>query len=437
MLFLLACNVDNELNDKPDDPGFEEGDSSPAVSEPAITVDPEWLDEGVLCGPVERTITVQSTGTSDLTITAVTLSGDGWTAEPPSTPLVLASGSSVEIPVSGGPGDATLRIESDAEDIDVPLYAAADQPPTVTLVTPSAGEVLPVADTVFTAIVSDDVDPPETLALAWSSSVEGVLGTDPAAADGTALYDWVAAAHTSGDHVIYLEATDSCGNASSAHVGTCQQAGYLEDNIDLESWHFEGMANWDSTNGWLELTEPLTDQLASAFNVADLVGGDEVEISFLFYVSGGSGADGISLTALDVDRMTSYLGAAGGSIGYGASGSTPGLPGWSIEVDTYDNGRTQDPTDQDHVMFTFDGDPSGAIAWAPLPEMEDGAWHTMTVTVSDPHVTVNIDGTDYIDTDISGYFGFPAYVGFTAATGSLTNFHLIDALEVTQYVCEE
>ena len=90
----------------------------------------------------------------------------------------------------------------------------------------------------------------------------------------------------------------------------------------------------------------------------------------------------------------------------------------------------------DHVMFTFDGDPSGAVAWAPLPEMEDGAWHTMNVTVADPHVTVEIDGVAYIDTDISGYFGFPAYVGFTAATGSLTNYHLIDALEVTQYVCE-
>ena len=88
------------------------------------------------------------------------------------------------------------------------------------------------------------------------------------------------------------------------------------------------------------------------------------------------------------------------------------------------------------LFRSFDGDPSGAVAWAPLPEMEDGAWHTMNVTEADPHVTVEIDGVAYIDTDISGYFGFPAYVGFTAATGSLTNYHLIDALEVTQYVCE-
>ena len=77
----------------------------------------------------------------------------------------------------------------------------------------------------------------------------------------------------------------------------------------------------------------------------------------------------------------------------------------------------------------------GVTAWATLPEMEDGAWHTMAVEVHAPRVTVTIDGVTYIDEDISGYFDFPAYVGFTAATGSLTNYHLIDALEVTQLVC--
>jgi hypothetical protein len=286
-------------------------------------------------------------------------------------------------------------------------------------------------------MVSDDVDPPEALALSWASNVDGVVGTDPAASDGLATLAWSAAAQTAGQQIVTLTATDSCGNVGGAHVGVCQQSGYTEDSIDLASWHFEGNANWDATNGWLELTEPVTGQLASAFDTADLVGGDEVSISFLFYVSGGTGADGISLTALDVDRMTSYLGASGGSIGYGSDGVNPGLPGWSIEVDTYDNGYPQDPTPDDHVMFTFDGNQAGGYTWAPLPEMEDGAWHTMTVDVADPHVTVAIDGVSYIDEDISGYFAFPAYVGFTAATGALTNYHLIDALEVTEYVCEE
>ena len=61
----------------------------------------------------------------------------------------------------------------------------------------------------------------------------------------------------------------------------------------------------------------------------------------------------------------------------------------------------------------------------------------MTVTVLGRRVTVAIDGVAYIDQNLSGFTPFPAYVGFTAATGSVTNYHLIDALTVTRYVCEE
>ncbi len=87
-------------------------------------------------------------------------------------------------------------------------------------------------------------------------------------------------------------------------------------------------------------------------------------------------------------------------------------------------------------MFTFDGDVDQPAAWAVLPEMEDTGWHTMKVEVAAPHVKVQIDGVTYIDANLSGNFSFPAYVGFTAGTGSLTNRHLIDSLQVTENICE-
>jgi hypothetical protein len=87
-------------------------------------------------------------------------------------------------------------------------------------------------------------------------------------------------------------------------------------------------------------------------------------------------------------------------------------------------------------MFTFDGDVDDPAAWAALPPMKDTGWHTMEVEVSAPHVKVSIDGTVYIDQELSGHFAFPAYVGFTAGTGGATNRHLIDSLEVTGEVCD-
>ena len=59
------------------------------------------------------------------------------------------------------------------------------------------------------------------------------------------------------------------------------------------------------------------------------------------------------------------------------------------------------------------------------------------VVVSGIHVTVVIDGTTYIDDDVPALTAFPAHVGFTAATGSRHNYHLIDALTVQTSICDE
>jgi hypothetical protein len=430
-LLLVACS-EYSLEEKKPEPDFE--DDPPEI--PDVSVTPDAIDLGIVCGGTgEGTVTVSNVGAGSLNVRGATVSGDGWTVGDVTFPATLASGEALDIPVSGGPGSAVLTVVTDDPydpEIDVPLSVAADQPPTATIVDPVDGAVLPGdAIAALAGVVTDDVDAPDALTVTWASNVDGTLAALPPDTSGATTAPWDPAARTAGSHYVTLDVVDSCGQTAQDFVQLCQDQGYTADNLDLSTWHFEGSSRWDSTNGWLELTAPATNQSGTGFQTGSSVGAENVTIAFRFFVSGGSGADGISVTALDTTRMTSYVGATGGGIGYA------GLPGWSIEVDTYYNAENGDPTPEDHVSIHFDGVPTGPAAWAALPEMEDGNWHDMEINVLAPHVTVLVDGVTYIDTDLSGFTSFPAYVGFTAATGALTNYHLIDALTVTRYVCEE
>ena len=199
--------------------------------------------------------------------------------------------------------------------------------------------------------------------------------------------------------------------------------------INVEEWNFEGSAFWNDSENTLELTPAETGQVGTAFNTLDTISGFQAEIDFDFYIGDGSGADGLTFTALDVDRMTTFLGQSGGGIGYG------GLPGWTIEIDTYYNGGV-DPTPDDHLAFTFDGNSNEYLLWSALPEMEDNGWHTIKIRVNAPHVYVEVDEIVYINEDVEGWTDFKAIVGFTAGTGGATNRHAIKSLIVSDTDCE-
>ena len=401
---------------------------------PMAVVTPDAIAPGIHCGLYEEVVVVQNLGLGTLEVDDVRLVGEGWTKSHREVPLTLTTDESFRIRLSSTGGTGRLIIVSNDPDVparEVPLHVEQDTPPTVSIVTPTGGDVLsPGAATRFEAIVSDDLDPPEALQLRWRSNVDGELSVSSAAPDGVAVFDWTASSWTPGDHLVDLRVTDSCDHWVMDSIGFCQNEGYTEDSIDLASWNFEGSARWDADNSWVELTAPLHDQAGTAFQTTSTVSSDSVNIEFEFYVSGGTGADGISLTAIDADRMSSFVGGAGGGIGY------VGLPGWSIEVDTWYNSEHSDPTSADHVSVHIDGDVNSPLAWATLPEMEDGAWHLGSVEVEGSHMRVWVDGALYIDDTIPGLSPFDAYVGFTAATGGSTNYHLIDALEVEGFICE-
>jgi hypothetical protein len=435
---LSACSEYNLAEGKDAEPGAEDTAAEPG--EPDLVADPAAVSQAGVCGDTSVPVTLTNRGDAPLTVTSASTSGS-WAVSGFTPPITLDPGGDTQFTLTGQ-GEGSLEIGSDDPDEPVlvlPLETSGDDPPALALVEPGHGDILDPGDRTVEAAVSDTEDAFEDIALTWTSDVDGVIADGFADAAGTMAATWPAG-RSEGDHVVTVTATDTCGNTASVDIGVCQQAGYSVDELDISSWNFEGSAAWDTSNNWLRLTPAATDQVGTAFATSSTVRADSVQISFAFFIGNGSGADGISLTALDTARMTTFLGGTGCGLGYGGDASCtagPALPGWSIEVDTYHN-EGQDPTAADHVMFTFDGDVDDPAVWAELPEMEDTGWHQMVVDVSAPHVTVSIDGTVYIDQDVSGgIFAFDAYVGFTAGTGGLTNEHLIDSLEVTEYVCSE
>ncbi len=430
----VGCSDYNLAGKRNPSPG-----GSDSGSVPALLATPEVVDEAGACPTISAPVELRNVGAAPLDLLSLGATGD-WTVSGVSLPLSLAAGEAVAVVVEGE-GAGELRVQSSDPVrplLTVPLSAAPDEAPEIEVLDPTSNTILEVGSVLLRAAVGDLEDPSTALLVSWDSSVEGALGSASADAAGNSFVSWPAP-RTEGEHLLTATVTDTCGNAASVEVGVCQQGGYTVDELDLSSWHFEGDAQWDGTNNWLQLTRAAPDLVGSAFATDATVDAGNVEINFRFYIGDGTGADGISLTALDVDRMTTFLGGTGCGIGYGGDSDCtegPALPGWSIEVDTFDNGTGVEPTSDDHLAFAFNGDVDGYVAWASLPEMEDTGWHDMTVVVAAPRVTVSIDGTTYIDTTLPGDFSFDAYVGFTAGTGGQTNTHLIDSLSVTETICE-
>jgi hypothetical protein len=392
------------------------------------------LHLGPVCDGAEAELVLRNVGNIPMTVTRITSSSPDFTPDlSPPLPWVIAPEDEATLSLAVGPGAGELTIETDAPGarrVLVPLSATIDLPPSVHFTAPADAAVLTAgATTTISAVVSDAEEDPRSLQALIESDVDGVLWEGSPDGSGVVSLRWVGPYQTAGDHALQATVTDRCGQEATAALGVCQDAGFTAENLDLTSWTFNGSARWDSANRWVELTPALRNQGGTAFQTATTVDSGDIDISFSFYMSGGTGADGISVTALDSSRMTRFVGGYGGGLGYS------GLPGWSVEVDNYYNNGS-DPTTDDHVSVHINGVVGRAEVWRALPDMEDGRWHTMRVRALGNRFTVVVDGTTYIDQNIAGLTNFPAYVGFTAATGGSTQNHRIDSLEVRGSACD-
>lgn len=274
------------------------------------------------------------------------------------------------------------------------------------------------------------------------SDIDGPLGAVSLLTDGR--FEFPAGGLSAGLHQITLEGEDPDGQTGVAEqeVPVCAWPA-LEDfssNVLGSGWSVFGDAFWDD-RGWLEMTGARTDRSGAIFYTARKLNPGDFRIDFRIATGGGAngGADGFALSVFDAAdevELASIVNhaASGGCLGYGVSPpcGTMEVSGFHIEFDTWQNNGSPivDPTSESHVAITLDGDPGDHLLWAARPYLENLQWRQVSVTGQGTHLEVTMNGVVVLSGDIPNFRFDGGYIGVSGSTGSSTNFHRFDDLQL-------
>ena len=314
-------------------------------------------------------------------------------------------------------------------------------------------------DVVFSARVDLGSYEADDVTVTWESDADGVIyeGT----VDDEGLTEFTTSDLGVGIHsiTVTVAAAEDVSVSDSVDIGIC---GWLDaatfDEGLPEEWETYGDAVRDP-RGWLEMTGSARDRAGAIANVGRSVASGDVRLRFRVSTgqcdaigpcppTGVEGADGFALSIFevpDVDTLEAVIAAAqaGGGLGYGIAGGWGSWTGdpveaFHIEFDTWYNiynGSTEfhtDPTRENHIGITLNGNPGDHVAWAEAPTLEDNDWHDIEVNIEGTHVVVLMDGVTVIDEDVPGLVFKGGYVVFTGSTGWFYNFHRFDDLQVIE-----
>ncbi len=292
----------------------------------------------------------------------------------------------------------------------------------------------------------------------WSSSLDGELGRDQISPMGRVLRSVTLSQLGIHDLIVEVLDGDVPLARDSIAVGVCgwQMIGDFER--DLEGWQRFGDARRDP-GGWLELTGNARSRKGAIYKVSESIQPGDVRLAFristgqcdepgVCNLNPSDAADGFAMNIWDVDSPEA-LGAIfeaarrGGGLAYGVGGPYGDFEGkaFHVEFDTWYNDlrvgdqRYTDPTRQNHVAVTLDGNPFNHVAFAELPSIEDNRWHEVELVIDRDRVRVSIDGQSVIDQRVEGLDFKGGYIGFSGTTGYFTNYHRFDELR-TRPACE-
>lgn len=217
-------------------------------------------------------------------------------------------------------------------------------------------------------------------------------------------------------------------SAIALSLVTASTAGAASVNWPPDSsWTLNGQAAISSGN--LVLTQQgVTNQISAAWFNAP-VASQGLNVSFTVNMGTPWGADGITLALADPTQNTTHtIGSLGGGLGFTAGGGNPGVKGGvGVALDTYQN--VNDPS-KNFVGFLSGGTGTTKtwIATSPLTTSLYGT-HTVNVSYSGGVLTLTLDGTQVLSSAVT--LTPTVLLGFTGATGGLTDDHIITQFSAT------
>jgi hypothetical protein len=206
---------------------------------------------------------------------------------------------------------------------------------------------------------------------------------------------------------------------------------HFSDDFSTDSgmWKYSGSAQRDSTNQYLVLTEPVNDLGGVAlFNNTFT---DCFTANFSYKAGGGTGADGFAFFFYKQNYSAPWY---GGTLAF--NGLTM-IPGYGIEFDNWGNvygGEPSPPKEHadpsaNHIALIKDHVGNHLLYVNDL-RTEDNAWHNVTVRVKFSSVKVFVDGDFIFQWNGTLDRAFNCF-GFCGATGSGTNWHIIDNFQIS------
>jgi hypothetical protein len=140
---------------------------------------------------------------------------------------------------------------------------------------------------------------------------------------------------------------------------------------------------------------------------------DAFTVNFDFVAGGGSGADGFTFSWV----TSPGIGGGGSYLGF------QGLTGYGVAFDTYPTGN--------HIGVVHNGW-NNYVTDNNSTFFEDTNWHHAQITFNNGDITVDLDNVNILTDTIANYSAFNSYMGFTAGTGGLGNYHKIDNFTIAK-----